>query len=49
MTTHVYDYETRKWVPYVADVNKYKTYFVAMSEGRVKPGRHIIKPPQNDT
>lgn len=46
MTTHVYDYKTRKWVPYVADVNKYKTYFVAMSEGRVKPGRHIIKPPK---
>lgn len=40
---YVYDYEIRKWVFYVVDVNKYKIYFVVMSEGRVKLGWYIIK------
>lgn len=40
---YVYDYKIRKWVFYVVDVNKYKNYFVVMSEGRVKLGWYIIK------
>ena len=42
MTTHVYYYDKRAWEPYVPNIDQYKDYFVAMSEGKVKPGKHIV-------
>lgn len=43
MTTHVYDYDTKTWVPFEPNVNKYKDYFLSMTSGNHVPGQYVVK------
>lgn len=41
----VYDYNKRRWIPYVPDYKKWEQHFADVTEGRVHPdhkGRYIV-------